>query len=102
MFAPCESILSLTLDTESNLLQSFSFSNPDYIGNTFGGIFTLFFSASVLKTEKKNPIAYFEFSIAIAIELCCALYISRKGYQEVYQTNRISFLTVWRKQQELN
>ena len=51
VFAPSESILSLTLDTESNLLRSFSFSNPDYIGNTFGGIFTLLFSASVLKSD---------------------------------------------------
>ena len=51
VFAPSESILSLTLDTESNLLRSFSFSNPDYICNTFGGIFTLLFSASVLKSD---------------------------------------------------
>ena len=35
VFAPSESILSLTLDTESNLLRSFSFSNSDYIGDTF-------------------------------------------------------------------
>ena len=99
-FVPSELILSLTLIPEWNFLRSFSFLKPDYIGNIWRDFQFVFLRVrTVIQLHILNSNGT---NVAISNEVLFLSTLLRTLHQEAYQTNRTSFLTVWRKQQELD